>query len=507
MDVTPAPVPVQRQRSQPTKEVLGADAADGLPKLKAYLQKKGLTDTSQLDAWTAVRKTGTTGVSSITYENPQGKVFYSKPKVAEFFGLKVNDGSVAPAPPQAGGDGDQGDDGEPSAKRPRDDGVPQQADVMTAAADGAPVAAQPPAQPVDLKAALATKQYLESTERPKVRSDDEAWIFLQIDRPVPLPAGAVAGKYLVSTTNRTRMLDTVEYIIDGSPRSHTKGGVTTTKDIVEVGALEAVMKYQLKVACANEDEEQVGPWSNQMLILSCDGTAAEFLKMEIANYSEKLSEAFEKFEEKIKTETAQPAQGTGITDLLENCQSALLSQTDRKLEREHLVKLQSEVGSFVELAKQLQARANQAVEEHDMSTQNSAKQVFINVGQLAPKYAKAQEVHKTSLADLCAKSCVLVGPALKDQNEQQMTLVKEAIATLNEWDGKVADAVDEATEGLVETHDKVYQKIGTSMADAMKNTLIHADKHLTGTKMGERVKLLEEQLPKKAIFGLAPPLV
>jgi len=45
------------------------------------------------------------------------------------------------------------------------------------------------------------------------------------------------------------------------------------------------------------------------------------------------------------------------------------------------------------------------------------------------------------------------------------------------------------------------------MADAMKNTLIHADKHLTGTKMGERVKLLEEQLPKKAIFGLAPPLV
>ena len=45
MDVTPAPVPapVQRQRSRPTEEVLAADADEGLPKLKAYLQKKGLT--------------------------------------------------------------------------------------------------------------------------------------------------------------------------------------------------------------------------------------------------------------------------------------------------------------------------------------------------------------------------------------------------------------------------------------------------------------------------------
>jgi len=184
MDVTPAPVPapVQRQRSRPTEEVLAADADEGLPKLKAYLQKKGLTDTSQLDAWTAVRKTGTTGVPQITYKNPAGVVFLSKPKVADSFNLKVNDGNIAPATSQAGGDVDQGGDGEPSAKRPRDDGALQQDGAVAAGADGAPVG---------LKAALATKHYLQGSERPKERSHDGARIFLQIDRPVSLPAGAV----------------------------------------------------------------------------------------------------------------------------------------------------------------------------------------------------------------------------------------------------------------------------------------------------------------------------
>ena len=127
-----------------------------------------------------MRKTGTTGVSQIMYKNPAGVVFLSKPKVADSFNLKVNDGNIAPATSQAGGDVDQGGDGEPSAKRPRDDGALQQDGAVAAGADGAPVG---------LKAALATKHYLQGSERPKERSHDGARIFLQIDRPVSLPAG------------------------------------------------------------------------------------------------------------------------------------------------------------------------------------------------------------------------------------------------------------------------------------------------------------------------------
>ena len=60
------------------------------------------------------------------------------------------------------------------------------------------------------------------------------------------------------------------------------------------------------------------------------------------------------------------------------------------------------------------------------------------------------------------------------------------------------------TQGLVEMHLKVYQ---TSTADSMKNTLIHANKNLNDTKMGNSVTSLETKLPKKALFGyLAPPL-
>ena len=62
-------------------------------------------------------------------------------------------------------------------------------------------------------------------------------------------------------------------------------------------------------------------------------------------------------------------------------------------------------------------------------------------------------------------------------------------------------------QGLVVTHDKVYQTSSASTADAMKNTLIYANKNLNDTKMGNSVKSLETRLPKKALFGfLAPPL-
>ena len=64
----------------------------------------------------------------------------------------------------------------------------------------------------------------------------------------------------------------------------------------------------------------------------------------------------------------------------------------------------------------------------------------------APKYSKAHKMHQEDLEKKLERAKLIVNPALEAENVKDITLVQEEIYTLDIWDGKVADAIDEAAE-------------------------------------------------------------
>ena len=64
----------------------------------------------------------------------------------------------------------------------------------------------------------------------------------------------------------------------------------------------------------------------------------------------------------------------------------------------------------------------------------------------APKYSEAHKMHEEDLEKKLKRSKFIMNPALEAENVKAITLVQEEIDTLDKWDGKVADAIDEAAE-------------------------------------------------------------
>jgi len=490
----PAEPPLARQPSPraqaPTDAQLPANDPVGLPKLISWLEGKGLTDaTSKLEGWTVWKHTAGNGTPSYFYKDAQQKKFNTKPDVLRFFG--VVDAKPKPGDKRPPDDADNAA-ADQAPKQLKSAAAGPTSSLATAVAPPAAVAAPPAtaaAPHANLQLGLAVKKFLIVGEQPKQRVEGDpaetATVRLMIDRPNPLPAGAVAGKYILGYSQTGESEKLIQ--ITGVERTN-KGA---SKDIIDVENLAVVTKYEFKVRCTNESDDVdekgfpigFGPWSTLTRVESCPGSKAETFAREIKQGTVKLVEALDKLQDEAVTAPGA-ATAPGIVSVMEDCEQSFLDLKKRELELRQMVLAQERVDELIEAAQSMKQNLEAKMKAHEDASKNAIKELPGKVATVAPMLEQAIDQAQNGIES--AK--LIANPNLRQTTLSQW---EDEKAELECWDEKIADAMKNATNSVLKCI--VHSNDGGPMGKTLYD---EARPHLANTEIGEQAKSLYEKLPK-----------